>query len=443
LNWSNGVLDQIWDNTGATEAIFGNSGANYNVSVATGSVITVGDLTHVGTNKMSFLAGAATADRAVITLAGDATWNTGGGEIEFRGLNNRDVGLNLGGNTLTVGGGGTFDAGERGTGVPWNTVGGNVIFSDATVVRAASYNLGVSNISVTMTGGTFVNERNTNQTFNNDFVLNADTAFTSRFRGNRRSIFVDGEVDGTGRLVVSNMNTSTNGLSGFLRLNNAANEWSGGLTVDGVSSDTMVLIAGGDTVLGALPSSFDADNIILKDGGIIIKMNGLNMNANRGVTLDGGGVIVNLNNANTINGVIAGSGGLTIGRAIDTSGNQLNLNGVNTYTGGTDIVRGTLNISNDNELGAAPASFDADNIILCNGARLKMNVGGSGVTLGANRGITLDGGGTLINGSAAHTVNGPITGTGGLTIGVTGDGSGNRTIPYLKRQRLRWRDDAV
>ncbi|MEP4076388.1 beta strand repeat-containing protein [Haloferula sp.] len=346
-NWETGGSNVAWDNTGANEAIFGDSGGDYTVSVATGSEVTVGNLTHEGTNVLNF---ASVLGDSMLTLAGNAAWDTGGGQIRFASVQSAapdlgDVGLDLGGNTLTTSGGGSFYAGERGNGVDWTA--GTLVFTEGTVVRGAGYNIGQLT-SVSLAGGsTFVMERNSNQNINNDWVLNGDSTFGNRFGG--RTIWANGEFSGTGRLTVQGLNTQASGNNGFFRLNNAANSWSGGLTVNGGINYTVVEISGADDRLGAVPVSLDADNIILQDGGVL-KMNNMNLNANRGITLEGtGGVIVNRNNPNTINGPITGVGSLSIGSPSDGSANVTILkSSANDYAGDTNIVRGTLRLGVDN-----------------------------------------------------------------------------------------------
>ena len=94
---------------------------------------------------------------------------------------------------------------------------------------------------------------------------------------------------------------------------------------------------------------------------------------------------------------------------LSSTGNNISIN--------VGITNGTLQISNDNQLGGAPGSFVANRLQISNGATLRTN-GAS--TLSQNRGITIgSGGGTLsINGSAL-TYGGRLTGTGN-TATVTG-----------------------
>ena len=341
LNWDDDANAPNVSWTNGSNAVFGDSGGNYSVSIGDG--VTVGDLNYAGTSKLNLRA---LSGDVLLTLARDATWNSGGGEIEFQSNQNLDAGLDLAGNTLTVTGGGTFDAGEKGTGVNWGA--GNLVFTDPTIVRGAAYNIGLSDITIAG-GSKFIMERNSNQDINSDWNLNGDVTFDNRWNG--RTIWANGQFSGGGRLTVEGLNTNGPNNAGFLRLNNAANSFSGGLTVNGGINKTTVIISGGDNVLGAVPSSFDADNIILKDGGIL-KMNNLTMNANRGVTLEGtGGVIINATNPNRINGAITGTGGLTIGKSGDGSGNKTFLgSSSNTYSGGTNIFKGSIQLGVNNAL---------------------------------------------------------------------------------------------
>jgi autotransporter-associated beta strand protein len=62
------------------------------------------------------------------------------------------------------------------------------------------------------------------------------------------------------------------------------------------------------------------------------------------------------------------------------------LSGINTFTGRTTIDAGTLSISQDANLGAAPGSFAANQLTLSHGGRLEVT---SGFTMAANRGMTV------------------------------------------------------
>ncbi|KTD99948.1 hypothetical protein ATE68_05720 [Sphingopyxis sp. H038] len=117
----------------------------------------------------------------------------------------------------------------------------------------------------------------------------------------------------------------------------------------------------------------------------------------------------------TINSALTGTAQL-----VKTDAGTLVLGGTNSYTGGTQIVGGTLRISSDANLGAASGDVTLD------GGALEASA-----NLASARGIVLAGGGTIR--AAADTVftyNGLFSGTGGLTkngagtLLVTADSSG-------------------
>ncbi|WP_430391400.1 autotransporter-associated beta strand repeat-containing protein [Dyella sp. 20L07] len=123
----------------------------------------------------------------------------------------------------------------------------------------------------------------------------------------------------------------------------------------------------------------------------------------------------------TINSVIAGSGGLD---KVDLG--TLILAGANTYSGGTTVAGGTLQVSADNNLGASGTS------LTLNGGTLQYGAGfasSRGVILGGNGG-TIDTFGNDAELSSPITGNGSLTKIGQGTLLLTGDSTyaGGTTI---------------
>ena len=109
----------------------------------------------------------------------------------------------------------------------------------------------------------------------------------------------------------------------------------------------------------------------------------------------------------TLGGVITGSQSLT-----EVGPGTLVLSAVNTYSGTTTIIAGTISISADTNLGTAPVSATPGSLTI-NGGTLATT---AGMTLNANRGISLGApGGTIDVVPGTLTYNGIVAGPGGLT----------------------------
>ena len=174
-------------------------------------------------------------------------------------------------------------------------------------------------------------------------------------------------------------------------------------------------------VSGALPSGTALT--IGKDtgGGAFFDLNGFDqtigpLTSNNGIGgpgtgtptifLTSGGVLTVNETSSTTFGVITGSGSLTLN---GTSPQLLALSGANTYTGGTTINSGYLQVSADDNLGATSSTLTLN----C-GSSAGLRASGS-FTLNSARGITLGANGGSINvaSSSMLTYDGVINGTAG------------------------------
>jgi len=232
----------------------------------------------------------------------------------------------------------------------------------------------------------------------------AATAFTGAYDlepAGGGDIRISGIV-GTGAGAIRKIDAGTLYLTG-------ANTYSGATCASG----GVVRIAN-DSSLGTAPGSATPGHLTL-DNATLTTTNGSawTLNANRGIRLgDGGGTINNIGGTITYNGIIAGNGSLT-----KSGAGGLTLGGANTYTGKTTLTAGTLTISADNNLGAAPAAATAGQLTF-NGGTLTIS---SGFTMSANRGISMTGAGTInVNSSQTLTYGGVITGSGALAKGNAG-----------------------
>lgn len=335
-NWDSGSDTYVvWDNSGNTEAVFPDYGSDYTVTVGD-SGVTVGDLTYNGAGRLILEALTDNVGRIAIK-SGGATWNTGGAEIEFNNFNDgtlNDLGLDIdSGDTLTVSGGGVFDAGESPNGANWDADGATLDFTSATELRGDVTTTGQF-LTVQLPGAsTFTYGRNSNGgTFLNDWALGAgEVSFDSSYN---RIHNLDGVISGEGRIV------APDNANGVIRLRNTGNTFTGGLTI---LSGGQVFLDDGDVNMGpTVGGVFVADNIILKDGGMLQVRGGAgvgvvpSLNANRGITLQGtGGAIGSISGEITINGPITGDGPLSV-----VGGPVVLASTGNDYSGGTVVSGG-------------------------------------------------------------------------------------------------------
>jgi len=209
-------------------------------------------------------------------------------------------------------------------------------------------------------------------------------------------------MTGTGTLTLSGANTYSGGTalsSGALRVGNNAALGTGTLTLSGgtlASSSTTARILANDSVVGG--------NFILgqASGGTgALTLSG---------AMDLGGAMrqITVNNAaDTISGVISGTGGIT-----KSGTGALTLSGANTYSGGTTVNAGKIVVDSDGNLGDASGQ-----LTFGGGGTLQIT---NGFTSARN--VTLNGGGGAFDTNGNDlTMLGNMTGTGALT--KTGDGA--------------------
>jgi autotransporter-associated beta strand protein len=232
-----------------------------------------------------------------------------------------------------------------------------------------------------------------------------------------KSVAIAGNISSTSTSeTVTVKGPGTNILSGANSYGPAAGTT--GTTLNGGA----VLQVGNNSALSAGDLSASQNSTIQEGAAGLVLANNIAL-ATGNTTVDNNG-----GNSATLTGTISGVGGLAAANSAGVGpAGTLTLaptSGANTYTGPTTINAGTVSISADADLGAAPASPTLDSIIL-NGGDLLVNT--SGITLSANRGIGI-GSSSSVN-TAATT--GLIDGTGSLSVGGNIASAGNNGVNNL------------
>src|SRR5438552_1360712 len=316
---------------------------------------------------------------------------------------------------------------------------------------SSGYDLTSSSTSIKLTltntgtgAGSAINAANTSGTNTIDapIVLGAAAGSTQTFtQAAGGTLIMNG--------VISNTNSVTLNLTGGIIQLAGANTYSGGTTVNAgtlninnasaLGTGTFTIATGSNAIIDNTTGSaitlstnnaqvWNSDFTFTGTQSLNLGTGAVTLGASRTVT-------VNANNL-TVGGVISGSGfGLTKAGA-----GTLTLAGTNTYSGGTTINAGTLNINNASALGtgtftiAASSNAIIDNTtggaitLSTNNAQIwngnftftgtqSLNLGTGGVILGASRTVTVN--------ANNLTVGGVISGSG---FSLTKAGAGTLTL---------------
>lgn len=253
----------------------------------------------------------------------------------------------------------------------------------ATTIGAAS---GLSNLTIT-----------TGTLSASAIGLNTNGALTVNNYGDGS---ITGIISGTGA-------TLTKDGTGILTLSNTSNSYSGATTV---SAGTLSISA--DTNLGTAPGSATAGQLNLNSGTLETTA-GLTLASNRGIALGtGDGTIQTDTGTLTYGGIIAGSNALT-----KTGTGTLTLTGANTYSAGTTISAGTLQIGSGGTAGSVAGNITDNAALIFNRSddiTYASAISGTGT-------VTKSGSNTLTLTSGSNSYTGETTISGG-TLKLSGSG---------------------
>ena len=287
-----------------------------------------------------------------------------------------------------------------------NTYSGGTLISAGTI--QVTNNSSVGSGAVTLDGGTFQTNGLSNLTFTNNFSVNT----------------TGGIVDNNGVvLTLSGIISDGNG-PGVLQLTDSSGSF-GTTVLSGVNTHTGGTNVTGATVQVTNSASVGTGAVTLDNGAFQAGAAGLTFTNDFKINT-GGGIIDSNATTLTIAGTISDGNGPGLLQITDSAGGGgvTVLSGVNTYTGGTNVISTTLQVTNNSSVGTGTVTLDnglfqADgfsDLTFSNNFKINNTPGGSAIDANGVM-LTIAGNITDGNGPGKLTV---LDNTGGGVVILTG-----------------------
>jgi outer membrane autotransporter protein len=199
------------------------------------------------------------------------------------------------------------------------------------------------------------------------------------------------------------------------------NSYTGGTFVNGGT-----LSVSSDANLGAAAGALTLDGGALENTGAF--------GSARGVTLGAGGGEFKTDADLTLSNVVGGAGGL-----LKTGSGTLTLTANNTYSGGTQISAGTLQIGNGGTTGSISGPIDDDSQLVLNRSdtwTFSSTIGGAGSLTQAGAGTTVLIGDSSYEGGTTISSGTLQLGDGGTSGSITGDVTDNGTLAFNRSDNI-------
>ncbi|QQE12607.1 autotransporter-associated beta strand repeat-containing protein [Planctomycetota bacterium] len=264
--------------------------------------------------------------------------------------------------------------------------GGTIVLKGTTASGLNSNRLGTGTVvftgDATLEAGEFPDPTNPYVEIDNDVDL-GNSVMTIDGRINFHGTITDDNSGNGGSIVIN---------SGSVYLSSSANSFSGGITLNGA---TLNSVNTGTLGTGTITIN---DTSYFYSSGTDTFDNDMVLNANW---------VVNTGIDTTFNGVLSGEGALV--RESGANSDVLVLNGDNTYSGGTTLSIGTLTVGHNNALGTG--TFTVEETIHPD-FTTSLSAGSDGIAIAND--ITLNGD-LIVTGDYSLNLDSVISGTGGLT----------------------------
>ncbi|WP_432797190.1 autotransporter domain-containing protein [Poriferisphaera sp. WC338] len=279
----------------------------------------------------------------------------------------------LGPNTVTLSGNNTY-------------TGGTAIIGNGTLILGNDNALGTDSL-VIATSASIQSDDDDRSVGNTVTVASGRTLNVE----GSNNLELSGVISGSGSLAVG-MDSASDALT-----LSGVNTYSGGTTLLGST-----LILGNNNAVGTGNLSVDDDAAIQSNSDDRTISNTVSISSGNTLTVSG-------SNDLELTGVISGDGNLSVG--MDAPEDDATLSGNNTFTGGTTLASGTIELANDNALGTGALSVTGNSNI-----RSDDDARSVGNAIGISTGQTL-----TVVGLNDLALSGVISGDGSLGIGMLAD----------------------
>ena len=400
--WGNGTINndilftsdyRVGDSSNATITLAGN------VSADEGTTLTLGGTRDAANATKVNLSGNVAADIVM------QEWGT----TTFTGAQNTIGDLRFGQATVNFG----TETASAGTGISSVTTVGNIVMGHTnnagTLNVRADAALTVTGDSMSTGGseGSFmIGNHNQAQTVNVSGALNLQNAgITTRDGRGTVNVNSGGEVNFNAGLTFADNGSNAGAITVVLNDGGRMNIGSGGIQAGNV----LTLTLHGGTI-GSLAESWSSSRAMTLGGNVTFDTTLMEFNASGKATETENGSSV------TLSGVLGGSGAL-----VKTGAGTLELNAVNTYSGGTTVEEGTLVVRRDGALGAGNVSVTGGDLRIHVNGDGNIVIGSSGkppsIDVGENGSLTISRGQITVQEGGSVTVDGTFTVSDTLDLG--------------------------
>ena len=400
--WGNGTINndilftsdyRVGDSSNATITLAGN------VSADEGTTLTLGGTRDAANATQVNLSGNVAADIVM------QEWGT----TTFTGAQNELGDLRFGKGIVNFG---TENA-SAGTGISSVTTVGNIVMGHTnhagTLNVRADAALTVTGDSMSTGGseGSFmIGNYNQAQTVNVSGALNLQNAgITTRDGRGTVNVNSGGEVNFNAGLTFADNGSNADAITVVLNDGGRMNIGAGGIQ----GGNVLTLTLHGGTI-GSLAESWSSSRAMTLGGNVTFDTTLMEFNASGKAKETENGSSV------TLSGALSGSGSL-----VKTGAGTLELNAVNTYSGGTTVEEGTLVARRDGALGAGNVSVTGGDLRIHVNGDGNIVIGSSGkppsINVGENGSLTISRGQITVQDGGSVTVDGTFTVSDTLDLG--------------------------